>query len=103
MENRHKSLAHAIDAVIAPKILEFAREEGEIFGIVSVNKVQLSKDGAYADVFVMSREKSELLPKFLASRAPMLKRELASKSGMRKLPILRFRVGTGTDESDHVV
>ena len=52
MSTKTDRFAETILTMSSPIILEHIREHGEEFGIVSIVKVEISKDRSYADIYV---------------------------------------------------
>jgi len=54
MSAKTEKLAHIIKEIATPILLDFAKEHGEDFGIVSVTGCEVSADYSYADISVSS-------------------------------------------------
>lgn len=88
---------------LTPTILEYASLEMEQFWIVSVIEVKVSKDYSYADFFMSAQKNVELLPKYLAEFAPVLRKKIWKELWARKSPNIRFRVAKNWDPAKDVL
>ncbi len=91
MSTKTDRFAETILAMSSPVILEFIREHGEEFGIVSIARVEISKDRSYADIFISSTTNEELLPKKLAPLADKLRHDIGKQVQTYKIPHIRFK------------
>lgn len=78
--------------LMTPEILQYSRENSDVFWMVTVLEVKLSSDFNYADIYVTGQQNQEKLAKFLASFAPELKKMISRKLSLRKTPQIRFRI-----------
>lgn len=103
MSQKTQKLWYLIIELITPKIIEITQEKMDDFGIVSVVWVEVSSEYSYADIFVTSGKNNQLLPKFLAKYAPMLRSIVSRNIETRKIPALRFRLPKIKEESVNVL
>lgn len=99
MSTKTDRFAESILAISSPVILEYIREPFqdclrepcEGFGIVSVVKVEISKDRSYADIYVSSTANEAMLPKKLAPLADKLRHDIGKQIQTYKIPHIRFK------------
>lgn len=91
MSTKTDRFAETIMTMSSPVILEHIREHGEEFGIVSIVKVEISKDRSYADLYVSSTQNEPLLPKKLAPLADKLRHDIGKQVQTYKIPHIRFK------------
>lgn len=91
MSTKTDRFAETILTMSSPIILEYIREHGEEFGIVSIVKVDISKDRSYADVYVSSTTNEAVLPKKLAPLADRLRHDIGKQVQTYKIPRIRFK------------
>lgn len=96
MSTKTDRFAETIQTMSSPIILEYIREpfqSGPLtdFGIVSVVKVEISKDRSYADIYVSSTLNEALLPKKLAPLADKLRHDIGKQVQTYKIPYIRFK------------
>ncbi|MDD5377369.1 MAG: ribosome-binding factor A [Candidatus Gracilibacteria bacterium] len=91
MSTKTDRFAETILTMSSPIILEHIREHGEEFGIVSVVKVEISKDRSYADIYVTATTHEALLPKKLAPLADRLRHDIGKQVQTYKIPHIRFK------------
>ena len=87
MSKRPAMLSSAIRDIIAPVL----RECPQSCGIVSMTKIDVSRDFSYATVYVSALQKPEKALDFLESQTTRLQRML-SDLNRKKIPQLRFRI-----------
>lgn len=91
MSTKTDRFAETVLTISSPIILEYIREHGEEFGIVSIVKVTISKDRSYADIYVSSTANETLLPKKLAPLADRLRHDIGKQVQTYKIPHIRFK------------
>ena len=91
MSTKTDRFAETILTMSSPIILEYIREHGEEFGIVSVVKVEVSKDRTYADIYVSAASNEAVLPKKLAPLADRLRHDIGKQVQTYKIPHIRFK------------
>lgn len=91
MSTKTDRFAETILTMSSSVILEHIREHGEEFGIVSVVKVEISKDRSYADIYISATAHEELLPKKLAPLADRLRHDIGKQVQTYKIPHIRFK------------
>ena len=91
MSTKTDRFAETILAISSPVILEHIRERGEEFGIVSVVKVEITKDRSYADIYISATTNEVLLPKKLAPLADKLRHDIGKQVQTYKIPHIRFK------------
>lgn len=91
MSTKTDRFAETILTISSPIILEYIREHGEEFGIVSIVKVEISKDRSYADIYVSSVTNEAILPKKLAPLADKLRHDIGKQVQTYKIPYIRFK------------
>ena len=91
MSTKTDRFAETILTMSSPILLEHIREHGEEFGIVSIVKVEISKDRSYADIFVSATTNETLLPKKLAPLADRLRHDIGKQVQTYKIPHIRFK------------
>lgn len=90
-ENRLKKMNSLLKEIVWRCILENTQESQNDFWLITINKVELSKDMSYLDVFVSCIKNEGKLTKFLANYAQDVKESINKKITLRKTPIVRFR------------
>ena len=101
MSNRPSMLGSEIRTIIAPALKECMLT----CGVVSITKVDVSKDLAYATVYLSALQKPQDAVAFFESRKHELQ-QLLGKSGLARVPTLRFRIDEGleaTNRIDHLL
>ncbi len=93
MNLRQKRLADAIRTYASEDIMNFEQLHTHTFGIITVVEVDVNSDYDYADIYVNSQKDENLLPHFLAHCAEITRKRIGKDYSLRKIPILRFRVG----------
>lgn len=91
MSTKTDRFAETILTMSSPIILEHIREHGEEFGIVSIVKVEISKDRSYADIYVSAATNEAMLPKKLAPLADKLRHDIGKQVQTYKIPHIRFK------------
>ncbi|MDD2916308.1 MAG: ribosome-binding factor A [Candidatus Gracilibacteria bacterium] len=91
MSTKTDRFAENILEITSPILLEYIREHGEEFGIVSIVKVIISKDRSYADIFVSATSHEDMLPKKLAPLADRLRHDIGRQIQTYKIPQIRFK------------
>lgn len=91
MSTKSDRFAETILTMSSPIILEHIREHGEEFGIVSIVKVEISKDRSYADIYITASANEALLPKKLAPLADQLRHDIGKQVQTYKIPHIRFK------------
>lgn len=88
---------------LAPFILEYASEKSDIFWLVSVVEVKVSKDYSYADFYVSSVYNQDKLTKYLSQFAWEMKSMIWRDLWARKSPTVRFKISKVADPSKDVL
>lgn len=91
MSTKTDRFAETILTISSPIILEHIREHAPEFGIVSVVRVDISKDRSYADIYVSAATNESLLPKKLAPLADKLRHDIGKQVQTYKIPYIRFK------------
>jgi ribosome-binding factor A len=91
MSTKTDRFAETILTMTSPIILEHIREHGEEFGIVSVIKVEITKDRSYADIYISASVNEAILPKKLAPLADKLRHDIGKQVQTYKIPYIRFK------------
>lgn len=91
MSTKTDRFAETILTISSQTILEHIREHGEEFGIVSIVRVEISKDRSYADIYVSATANEPLLPKKLAPLADRLRHDIGKQVQTYKIPHIRFK------------
>ena len=91
MSTKTDRFAETILTISSPIILEHIREHGEEFGIVSIVKVDISKDRSYADIYITATTNETVLPKKLAPLADKLRHDIGKQVQTYKIPHIRFK------------
>lgn len=91
MSTKTDRFAETILTISSPIILEHVREHGEEFGIVSIVKVEISKDRSYADIYISATTNEATLPKKLAPLADRLRHDIGKQVQTYKIPHIRFK------------
>jgi len=91
MSTKTDRFAETIQTMASPVILEYIREHGEEFGIVSIVRVEISKDRSYADIYISSTNHEAMLPKKLAPLADQLRHDIGKQVHTYKIPNIRFK------------
>lgn len=92
MSSKTEKLSHIILELVTPVLLQYAKEQWEDFGVVSILEVKVSTDYSYADIAVSSTKNEHLLPKFFAGFASELRWIVWKQVNTRKIPLIRFKV-----------
>ncbi len=105
MKLRHQRLAEIIHAIASEHIIRYFQENENISGIVSITEVEITPDEWYVDIFVSSSEKEEEknLPKILAPLANTIAHNIGKDIGIRRTPIIRFRVSKKTKSGNDIL
>ena len=91
MSTKTDRFAETILTMTSPILLEYIREHGEEFGIVSIVNVEISKDRSYADIYVSATTNEAILPKKLAPLADKLRHDIGKQVQTYKIPYIRFK------------
>ncbi len=102
MGNKWDKLWAVIHKIIAPVILEYAKENINEFWIVTVLNVQVSGDNSYADIYVSSQKNENNLPKFLSKYSSELKKIISKKINIYKSPIIRFKLSATKNTESNI-
>lgn len=89
MSHRVPQIAGIIRSLVATIALSIPPT---IAGLTSIAEVRVSTDLSFADIFVSSVDRTEAAVKFLASQKSKMRRELAEKLRVHRVPLLRFHV-----------
>ncbi|MDR1635828.1 MAG: 30S ribosome-binding factor RbfA [Treponema sp.] len=93
MEHRTERVGHLIQQKIGSLILEGRIKDPRVSPFLSVTRVSVSRDLAYADVYVSNIKENGNIPRGVAglqSAAGFIQAELAAFMRIRKTPKLRF-------------
>lgn len=93
MNLRQKRLADAIRTYASEDIMNYEQFHTHNFWVISVVEVDVNSDYDYADIYINSQKDENLLPHFLAPCADLTRKRIGKDYSLRKIPILRFRVG----------
>ncbi len=69
--------------------------------MVSISQVLVAPDASYATLYITSLNEPQMALDFLRLKLPELQRDM-SKLTRRKIPLLRVRLESGTDQADRV-
>lgn len=69
---------------------------------ISVTQVHVSKDLSYAKVWVSSVDKLEEIVKYCRQNSSLIKKNLAAKIQLRKIPSLNFVADNTENEADKI-
>lgn len=86
-----KKLEKSIQKIISTTINPITYELINDFWLITINKIKLSPDLSYIDIFVSSLKNKEILCKKLKNYTFLLKQTLNKNIILRKMPIIRFR------------
>jgi ribosome-binding factor A len=93
VEHRTERVGHLIQQKIGSLILEGRIKDPRVSPFLSVTRVSVSRDLAYADVYVSNIKENGNIPRGVAglqSAAGFIQAELAAFMRIRKTPKLRF-------------
>jgi ribosome-binding factor A len=105
-EYRLIRLGRQIQEEIGAMIVEGRIKDYRVATALSVTRVEVARDLAYADVYVSSYESSDRLERGVAglsSAAAFIQGRLAAKMHIRQTPKLRFHVDAAMVESFDLV
>jgi ribosome-binding factor A len=105
-EFRTERIGRQIQEKIGALILEGRIKDPRVHFLLSITRVRVSRDLAFADVYVSNiRERGGLARAVegLQSAAGFIQTELASFMRIRKIPHLRFHADTGIQEGFDLV
>ncbi len=97
MSQKTERLWSTIHKIIMPLILNYL-QTNDIFWIVSINKIIVSKDNSFADIYLESQKNIEKLPKFLSKYAKELRSVVCKNISIYKVPKFRFKITQNNDE-----
>ncbi|MDR0450824.1 MAG: 30S ribosome-binding factor RbfA [Treponema sp.] len=106
MEHRTERLGHLIQQKISSLILESRIKDPRVNPFLSVTRVSVSRDLAYADVYISNIRENGNIPRGVAglqSAAGFIQAELAAFMRIRKTPKLRFHPDLSLRESFDLV
>lgn len=101
----HKRLENRILEAISTMIVRGDIKDHQLDHLISISKVSLSRDKAYATVWISSFGDIEKLHKSasaLQSAAGYIQRRLASILKIRNTPILTFKIDKSLREAERV-
>jgi ribosome-binding factor A len=104
-EFRLKRVEQNIKEQISNLIVRGEVKDPRVSGIISVTEVKVSKDIAYADVFVSSIQSEKKIQKIvdgLNNAAGFIQRKLGNALRMRATPKLRFKPDTAIEHGFHL-
>ena len=104
-EFRLKRVEQNIRETISNLILRGTVKDPRVSGLISVTEVKVSKDIAYADVFVSSIQSEKRMQKTvdgLNHAAGFIQRKIANTLHMRVTPKLRFKPDTAIEHGFHL-
>lgn len=73
------------------------------FWIITITQAILSKDKSYLDFYVSSFNNKELLTKWLAKRAYLIKSWISNRISIRKVPQIRFKYDESWEISQNII
>jgi ribosome-binding factor A len=106
VEHRTERVGHLIQQKIGSLILEGRIKDPRVSPFLSVTRVVVSRDLAYADVYVSNIKENGNIPRGVAglqSAAGFIQAELAAFMRIRKTPKLRFHPDLSLRESFELV
>jgi ribosome-binding factor A len=106
VEHRTERLGHLIQQKISSLILESRIKDPRVNPFLSVTRVSVSRDLAYADVYISNIRENGNIPRGVAglqSAAGFIQAELAAFMRIRKTPKLRFHPDLSLRESFDLV
>jgi ribosome-binding factor A len=106
VEHRTERVGHLIQQKISSLILEGRIKDPRVNPFLSVTRVTVSRDLAYADVYVSNIKENGNIPRGaegLQSAAGFIQAELAAFMRIRKTPKLRFHPDLSLRESFNLV
>jgi ribosome-binding factor A len=105
MKLRHERLADAIRTIASEHMIQHFQEYENSVWIVSIVEVEITPDEWYADIYVSSSEKWEesTLPKLLAPLAKNIAHSIGKDIGIRRSPIIRFRLAKKTKSGGDIL
>jgi ribosome-binding factor A len=106
MEFRTDRIGRLVQEKISALILEGRIKDPRVHPFLSITRVQVSKDLAFADVYVSNIRENGTIAKAvegLQSAAGFIQAELGSYMRIRKTPRLRFHPDTGIREGFDLV
>jgi ribosome-binding factor A len=106
VEHRTERVGHLIQQKISSLILEGRIKDPRVNPFLSVTRVTVSRDLAYADVYISNIKENGNIPRGAAglqSAAGFIQAELAAFMRIRKTPKLRFHPDVSLRESFELV
>ncbi|MGI6752332.1 MAG: 30S ribosome-binding factor RbfA [Anaerovoracaceae bacterium] len=111
MKYRSERMAEEIKRIISGLLLRDLKDP-RLAGMVTVSAVQVTKDGSYATVYVMSLEdslkeeansgrKDEILEAFNRAKG-LIRREIGKQIKVRHVPDLIFKIDTSLEYGMHI-
>lgn len=101
MSIRAERIQESIKSIASEIIVRYAQENEHDYGVVSVSGAQLSPDWQYISIFITSQYNSQSLPKFLAPTMHIIRKNITSRFGLRKIPIIRiYNTKTSSQKKD---
>ncbi|MDR2135992.1 MAG: 30S ribosome-binding factor RbfA [Treponema sp.] len=103
---RTERIGRLVQEKIGALILEARIKDPRVHPLLSVTRVRVSRDLAFADVYVSAIQNSGGVARAvegLQSAAGFIQTELASVMRIRKIPRLRFHADTGIQEAFDLV
>lgn len=102
MSDKLKIKWNILRELFAPFIQEITKEHIEEFWIVSLVKIEVSKDYAYADFFITCQKWEDKILKFLSQHDNVIKRRIGKELQARKSPIIRFKIPKEIEEQSRI-
>lgn len=94
------------ESICAKIIAEYLRDLQEVYtdsyGIITLNRVKITDDTSYMDIYVSSQKQAHALTKELAQHAHKMTRSLGKQVAFMKVPKLRFRYDHGGKTMAHI-
>jgi ribosome-binding factor A len=105
MKLRHERLADMIHTIASEHMIRHFQEYENSVWIVSITDVEITPDEWYVDIYVSSSEKWEekSLPKLLAPLANNIAHTIGKDIGIRRAPIIRFKVTKKTQSGRDIL
>jgi ribosome-binding factor A len=85
--------------IVSYTIFNKMEERQSEFWLITVNRIELSVDARYADIFVSSIKNKKILCKALAKHAQDVKVDINKNLKLRVMPIIRFRYDDVLEQS----
>lgn len=94
-----------IRTIAIEHMIRYFQEYENSVWIVSITEVEIAADEWYVDIYVSSSEKWEenMLPKILAPLANNIAHSIGKDIGIRRAPIIRFRVAKKTKSGGDIL